>query len=74
LLNKDKKKPRTFKVQGLLIGFVFIYQPLASEPKHNPPVPPLGVVGLSVFKFKVFMYSINIDKGIKKSILNTTDV
>jgi len=66
LLNKDKKKPRTFKVQGFLIGFVFIYQPLASEPKHNLPVPPLGVVGLSVFKFKVFMLRINIIRNGKK--------
>jgi hypothetical protein len=67
---KIKKKTPNFQGSGSLIGFVLIYQPLASEPEHILPASPLGVVGsVLVFKFKVFIVLINIDKDIKKSIL-----
>jgi len=51
----------------LIFGFVLFYPTsVSSERKDMVPPSPLGVVGLSVFKFKVFMLRINIIRNGKK--------
>ena len=53
---KIKKNPELSRFRVSIFGFVFYYQPLASELKHEVPASPLGVVGVfPVFKFKFFM-------------------